>query len=71
MTAARAPATLEIRMSRLYTCESSCPSTARSSRSLSKSSMPVVQHTAALRGLRPVAKALGALVSLMYNRGMG
>ena len=33
--------------------------------------MPVVQHTAALRGLRPVAKAFGAAVSLMYSRGIG
>ncbi|PQM46374.1 hypothetical protein C1Y40_03453 [Mycobacterium talmoniae] len=33
--------------------------------------IPVVQHTAALRGLRPVANALGALVSLMYSRGIG
>jgi hypothetical protein len=30
-----------------------------------------VQHTAALRGLRPVAKAFGAAVSLMYSRGIG
>ena len=52
-------------MSRLYTCESSCPSTARSSRSSSSSRIPVVQHTAALRGLRPVANAFGALVGLM------
>ena len=33
--------------------------------------MPVVQQTAALRGLRPVANAFGALVSLMYSRGIG
>ena len=33
--------------------------------------MPSVQHTAALRGLRPVAKALGASVGEMYSRGMG
>ena len=33
--------------------------------------MPEVQHTAALRGLRPVANALGAAVSLMYSRGIG
>ena len=70
-TAARAPATHEIRMSRLYTCDSSWPSTARSSRSSRICRMPVVQHTAALRGLRPVAKALGLAVSLMYSCGMG
>ncbi len=33
--------------------------------------MPSVQQTAALRGLRPVAKALGAWVGEMYRRGMG
>lgn len=33
--------------------------------------MPSVQHTAALRGLRPVAKALGASVGEMYRRGIG
>jgi hypothetical protein len=33
--------------------------------------MPSVQHTAALRGLRPVAKALGAAVGDTYRRGMG
>ena len=30
-----------------------------------------MQHTAALRGLRPVANALGAAVSLMYSLGIG
>ena len=33
--------------------------------------MPSVQQTAALRGLRPVAKALGALVGETYSRGIG
>ena len=33
--------------------------------------MPVVQQTAALRGFRPVAKALGLSVLLMYKRGIG
>ena len=33
--------------------------------------MPSVQQTAALRGLRPVANALGWLVGLMYSRGIG
>jgi hypothetical protein len=33
--------------------------------------MPSVQHTAALRGLRPVANAFGASVGEMYRRGMG
>ena len=33
--------------------------------------MPSVQHTAALRGLRPVANALGASVGDTYSRGIG
>jgi hypothetical protein len=33
--------------------------------------MPSVQHTAALRGFRPVANALGWLVGLMNSRGIG
>ena len=33
--------------------------------------MPSVTQTAALRGLRPVAKALGAGVGEMYSRGIG
>ncbi|SIM24902.1 Uncharacterised protein [Mycobacteroides abscessus subsp. abscessus] len=70
-TPAMAPATEEVRMSRLYTCISSCPSTPRSSRSLSSCRMPSVQHTAACSGLRPVAKALGERVGAMYSRGMG
>src|SRR5690606_22469891 len=71
ITEARAPATEEIRMSRLWTWLSSWPMTPRSSRSSSRRRMPSVQHTAALRGLRPVAKALGASVGEMYSRGMG
>src|SRR5690606_15222644 len=70
-TLANAPAMLEIRMSRLYTCDSSCPSTARNSRSSSSSRIPVVQQTAEFRGLRPVANAFGADVGLTYSRGIG
>jgi hypothetical protein len=33
--------------------------------------MPSVQQTAALRGLRPVAKAFGAWVGETYSRGIG
>ena len=33
--------------------------------------MPSVKQTAALRGLRPVANALGWLVGLTYSRGIG
>jgi hypothetical protein len=35
------------------------------------SSSPVVTASAALRGLRPVAKALGAGSSITYSRGFG
>ena len=51
--------TEEVRMSRFLTCASSWPSTPRSSRSVSSARMPVVTATAAWRGERPVAKALG------------
>ncbi len=33
--------------------------------------MPCVQHTAAFSGLRPVAKAFGAIVGETYRRGIG
>ena len=71
MSPATAAATDEVRMSLLYTCMSSWPSTARSSRSSSICRIPSVQHTAALSGLRPVANALGLMVGAMYSRGMG
>ena len=64
MIPASAPATLEIRMSRLYTWDSSWPRTARSSRSVSMPTMPSVTHTAACCGLRPVANAFGCAVGL-------
>ncbi len=65
MIDAIAPAIELIRMSRLYTCDSSCPSTARNSRSSRICRMPVVQQTAAFFGLRPVAKAFGDSVGEM------
>ena len=58
-------------MSRLYTCMSSCPRTPRNSRSSSSWRIPSVQQTAALRGLRPVANAFGAIVGETYSRGIG
>ena len=33
--------------------------------------MPSVAHTAACRGLRPVANAFGCIVGDTYSRGMG
>ena len=68
---ASAPATDEMRMSRLYTWDSSWPMTARSSRGVSICTMPSVTATAACRGLRPVANALGCGVGLTYSRGIG
>ena len=56
--------TVLIRMSRCFTCASSCAITPRISRSLSTRRMPVVAATAACSGLRPVAKALGASSSI-------
>ena len=64
MTVARVAATELMRMSRLPTWASSWPRTPRSSRSSSSRRMPSVAQTAACRGLRPVANALGASVGL-------
>lgn len=33
--------------------------------------IPLVTHTAACRGLRPVANAFGAFVGLTYSLGIG
>jgi hypothetical protein len=55
---------VEIRMSRCFTCASSCAITPRSSRADSSCRMPVVAATAACSGLRPVAKALGCASSM-------
>ena len=54
----------EVNVSRFFTCASSCPSTARSSRSESNCRIPAVTATAACEGLRPVAKALGCIASM-------
>ena len=65
MTVAIAPAIADVRMSWLYTCINSCPSTPRISRSLRICRMPCVQQTAACRSLRPVANAFGVAVGAM------
>ncbi|MNR16820.1 hypothetical protein D3C85_1334490 [compost metagenome] len=64
-------AMVEVRMSRCFTCASSCAITPRSSRSDSTRRMPVVAATAACSGLRPVAKAFGASSLIRYTRGIG
>ena len=59
MVAAIVAAMVLVRMSRFFTCASSCAITPSSSLSLSTCMMPCVAATAACDGLRPVAKALG------------
>ena len=60
-----------ISVSRLRTCPSSWAITPATSSRLSTRSNPVVAATAALAGLRPVAKALGASSSTKYTLGIG
>ena len=55
--------------SRWATWESSWARTASSSGSSRRRMSPVVAHTTALLGLRPVAKALGTSVSATATRG--
>ncbi len=64
-------ATDPIRMSWLVTWESSWERTARSSRSSTIWSRPLVTATAACCGFRPVANAFGWAISLTYIRGIG
>ena len=52
-------ATELIRMSRCFTCDSSCAMTPSSCDSLSTRRMPSVAATAACDGFRPVANAFG------------
>ena len=66
-----AAATEPIRMSRFRTCESSCASTPRSSRSSRICRMPFVTATDACCGLRPVANAFGCIMSETKIFGMG
>ena len=58
-------------VSRFFTWASSCAITPSSSSRVSNCNAPSVTATAALRGLRPVAKALGACCGHTYTRGMG
>ena len=57
--------------SRWATWEISCDSTASTSGSSRRRSRPVVTHTTAALGLRPVAKALGMSVVAMATLGLG
>ena len=66
-----AAATEPIRMSRLRTCMSSWAITPRTSFGESDCNKPVVAHTTAVRGLRPVAKALGCSDGESATRGIG
>ena len=59
MMLASAGATDEVRMSRLYTCMSSCPSTPRSSRSSRICRMPSVQQTAAFARVAAGGEGVG------------
>ena len=59
IAAAIVAATELIRMSRCFTCASSCAMTPSSSCSLSTCRIPSVAATAACGGLRPVANAFG------------
>ena len=57
--------------SRWATWEISWASTASTSGSSRRRRRPVVAHTTAAFGLRPVAKALGMSTSAMATRGLG
>ncbi len=59
MAPATVAATVIVRMSRFFTCASSCAITPSSSSRSRICRMPVVAATAAFSGLRPVAKAFG------------
>ena len=71
IAAASVAATELIRMSRCFTCASSCAITPSSSSSLRICRMPSVAATAACCGLRPVAKALGDACGMTYTFGIG
>ncbi len=63
--------TVMVRVSRFFTCASSCAMTARTSSRVSKSSRPVVAQTAAFFGSRPVAKAFGWSEGMIATFGRG
>ena len=64
-------ATVMISTSRFAMCESSCASTPSISFGSSRSQSPVVTHTAACFGERPVANAFGTGVSMIATLGFG
>ena len=70
-TMAKKLATVMISTSRLAMCESSWASTPSTSFGSSRSQRPVVTHTAACFGERPVANAFGTGVSMIATRGFG
>ncbi len=71
MAPAMVAVTVMVRVSRFFTCASSCAITPRISSRVSMSSRPVVAQTAAFCGLRPVAKALGWSFGMMAIIGRG
>ena len=66
-----AAATDPMRMSRLRMWASSWASTPRTCSQFIAWSSPSVTATAALLGLRPVAKAFGCWLGVMYSLGIG
>ena len=68
---ARDAATVDMRISRCSTCESSWASTPSSSCLLRIRRIPVVTATALCSGFLPVAKALGLSFSMTYTLGIG
>ncbi len=71
MAPATAAAMVLIKVSRCLTWAISWANTARTSAGLRSWSSPVVTHTAACFGERPVAKAFGACWGDAYTRGAG
>ena len=71
MRPAIAAAMVAMRMSRFFTCESSCAMTPSSCRGVRICMIPLVTATAAWPGLRPVAKAFGVIDGMTYSFGIG
>ena len=70
-TVAKKPASVMTSTSRFCTCVSSCAITPSSSAGVRMRMIPVVAHTVALRGERPIANALGMSVSATATFGLG
>jgi len=64
-------ASVMISTSRLMTCVSSCASTPSSSAGDRSSMIPVVAHTVAVLGERPIANAFGIALCITPTRGLG